>query len=206
MMFAGTLFGGPRVAVSPACRRAERVVRARRLCAWGSAFGGSNSANGNAAAAGTLAMTGGTLVSPEMLISGGLLTGNGTIFAAGGDAGKLAGAARRARAPDVCGHVKSSKTMNQNLKNAYAIAFGPRHWGGARKLRGDSVLRLPATSPRASLSGKGWRTHYRGAELTMLIPQRRRDAARNGWRVPPEKFSRQFKDGSSAVAANEFLV
>ncbi len=29
--------------------------------------------------AGTLAMTGGTLVSPEMLISGGLLTGNGTI-------------------------------------------------------------------------------------------------------------------------------
>ena len=37
--------------------------------------------------AGTLAMTGGTLVSPEMLISGGLLTGNGTIVAAGGNTG-----------------------------------------------------------------------------------------------------------------------
>jgi uncharacterized protein with beta-barrel porin domain len=37
--------------------------------------------------AGTLTMTGGTLVSPEMLISGGLLTGNGTIVAAGGNTG-----------------------------------------------------------------------------------------------------------------------
>jgi uncharacterized protein with beta-barrel porin domain len=37
--------------------------------------------------AGTLAMTGGTLDSPEMLISGGLLTGNGTIVAAGGNTG-----------------------------------------------------------------------------------------------------------------------
>ena len=37
--------------------------------------------------AGTLAMTGGSLVSPEMLISGGLLTGNGTIVAAGGNTG-----------------------------------------------------------------------------------------------------------------------
>jgi uncharacterized protein with beta-barrel porin domain len=37
--------------------------------------------------AGALAMTGGTLVSPEMLISSGLLTGNGTIVAAGGNTG-----------------------------------------------------------------------------------------------------------------------
>lgn len=37
--------------------------------------------------AGTLAMAGGTLDSPEMLISGGLLTGNGTIIAAGGATG-----------------------------------------------------------------------------------------------------------------------
>jgi hypothetical protein len=36
---------------------------------------------------GTLAMSGGTLVSPEMLISGGLLTGNGTIVSAGGNTG-----------------------------------------------------------------------------------------------------------------------
>jgi hypothetical protein len=34
---------------------------------------------------GTLAMSGGTLSSPEMLISGGLLTGEGTIIAAGGN-------------------------------------------------------------------------------------------------------------------------
>jgi hypothetical protein len=37
--------------------------------------------------AGTLAMSGGTLASPEVLISGGLLTGNGTIIAAGGNTG-----------------------------------------------------------------------------------------------------------------------
>jgi hypothetical protein len=37
--------------------------------------------------AGTLAMTGGTLDSPEMLISGGELTGNGAIIAGGGDTG-----------------------------------------------------------------------------------------------------------------------
>jgi outer membrane autotransporter protein len=37
--------------------------------------------------AGTLAMRGGTLISPEFLMSGGLLTGNGTIVAAGGEAG-----------------------------------------------------------------------------------------------------------------------
>jgi len=75
-------------------------------------------------------------------------------------------------------------------------------WGIASKLRGDSVLRLPATSPRASLSGKGWRTHYRGAELTMLIPQRRRDAARNGWRVPPEKTKLQVPGGQHGSAVN----
>ena len=37
--------------------------------------------------AGTLAMSGGVLSSPEMLINGGLLTGNGTIVAAGGNTG-----------------------------------------------------------------------------------------------------------------------
>ena len=37
--------------------------------------------------AGTLAMSGGVLSSPEMLINGGLLTGNGTIVAAGGNNG-----------------------------------------------------------------------------------------------------------------------
>jgi subtilase-type serine protease len=39
---------------------------------------------------GTLAMSGGTLDSPEMLISGGLLTGNGTIISAGGNTGVCA--------------------------------------------------------------------------------------------------------------------
>jgi subtilase-type serine protease len=42
---------------------------------------------GTALSAGTLTMGGGTLVSPELLISGGLLTGNGTIAAAGGTTG-----------------------------------------------------------------------------------------------------------------------
>jgi outer membrane autotransporter protein len=37
--------------------------------------------------AGTLAMSGGTLISPEFLMSGGMLTGSGTIMAAGGAAG-----------------------------------------------------------------------------------------------------------------------
>jgi uncharacterized protein with beta-barrel porin domain len=40
--------------------------------------------------AGTLSMRGGTLSSPEVLISGGLLTGNGTITAGGGDTGLCA--------------------------------------------------------------------------------------------------------------------
>jgi outer membrane autotransporter protein len=42
---------------------------------------------GTTLSAGTLRMSGGTLISPEFLLSGGLLTGSGTIVAAGGAAG-----------------------------------------------------------------------------------------------------------------------
>jgi hypothetical protein len=63
----------------------------------------------------------------------------------------------------------SSKTMNRNLNNGYAIALGRHHCGRVRKLRGDSFLRPPATTPRASFSRNGHRVDYRNAGLATLI-------------------------------------
>jgi hypothetical protein len=124
---------------------------------------------------------------------------------------------RRTRAVMLRGLNVSSKTMNRNLNNGYAIALGRHHCSRVRKLRGHSFLRPPATTPRALSSRKGHRIDYRSAGLATLIRSGDGTRGRNGRRVSPEMtqlqgsgglawHSRQFRDGGSAVAASEYLA
>jgi hypothetical protein len=107
----------------------------------------------------------------------------------------------------------SSKTMNQNLENAYAIAFGLGHCEQTAGRQCSSIARdqsASVTFRKRMAHPLSWRrTHNadpaaatgRGSQW-VARSARKDETTGSRWLA---WFSRQFKDGGSAVAANEFL-